>query len=164
MTLYELTSEYMELLAMAQDPEIDVETLADTMEGLSGEIDEKLDGYAIIINSLKTDAAQLKAEEERLANMRKSLENKQKKMLGVITNMMAVTEKQKIKTAKYSFTLQKNPPSLMIDDPYIENFPEEYIVQPDPVIDKAKIKADLKAGKDLEGLAHLESSVGVRIR
>ena len=164
MTLYELTGKYMELLAMAEDPEIDAETLADTMEGIAGEIEDKLDGYAVIINSLKTDAAQIKAEEERLSNMRKALENKQKKMLAVITNMMAVTEKQKIKTAKYSFTLRKNPPSLMIDDPYIENFPEEYIVQPEPIIDKAKIKEDLKAGKDLEGLAHLESSVGVIIR
>jgi hypothetical protein len=44
MTLYELTAEYMQLLEIAEDPDTDVQVLLDTMEGVSGEIEEKADG------------------------------------------------------------------------------------------------------------------------
>jgi hypothetical protein len=37
-------------------------------------------------------------------------------------------------------------------------------VQQDPTIDKKKIKEDLKAGVDLEGIAHLEQTESLRIR
>ena len=164
MTLYNLAENYKLLMAMAEDPEIDSEMLADTMEAIEGEIDEKLDNYAVIINTIKTNVQQIKDEENRLADMRRSMENKQKKMLQVMTYMMTTTDHQKIKTSRYSFTVQKNPPSLVLDEQYIENIPDEYIIIPDPVVDKAKLKADLKAGKDLDGIAHLEQSVGVRIR
>ena len=38
MTLHELTEEFQQLLALAEDPETDEQILADTMEGLEGEI------------------------------------------------------------------------------------------------------------------------------
>ena len=38
-----------------------------------------------------------------------------------------------------------------------KNIPEEYLVFQDPAVNKAKIKEDFKAGKDIGGFAHLES-------
>ena len=38
-TLYELTEDYKELLAMAEDEELDSELLADTLEGIEGSIE-----------------------------------------------------------------------------------------------------------------------------
>ena len=52
-TLYNLTAEYMELLAMAEEEEIDPQTLADTFESLQGEFEEKADNYAVVIKTLK---------------------------------------------------------------------------------------------------------------
>ena len=43
-TLYELTDEYRMLLEMAEDPDIDLVTLNDTLEGLTGEIEDKAEG------------------------------------------------------------------------------------------------------------------------
>ena len=45
-TLYELTEQFQALQDMAYDPEVDEQTLKDTMEGLWGEIEDKADGYA----------------------------------------------------------------------------------------------------------------------
>ena len=53
--LYELSERYRALQEMVYDPEIDEETLKDTMEGLWGEIEEKADGYARIIFGMKAD-------------------------------------------------------------------------------------------------------------
>ena len=41
-TLYELTNEYMALLEMAEDPDIDPQAFADTLEALGGELESKL--------------------------------------------------------------------------------------------------------------------------
>lgn len=76
MTLYELTSDYMELLTMLEDPDADEEVIADTLEGLAGDIEAKADGYARVMRQMDADAVAIKAEEERLANRRRSLENR----------------------------------------------------------------------------------------
>lgn len=164
MTLYELTTEYMELLAMLEDPDVDDELIADTLEGIDGELEVKADGYARVMRQMDADAKAIKAEEERLANRRKSLENRAANLKGRLQQMMEITGKVKFKTELFSFGIQKNPAAVVIDEQYIENIPEEYLIRQDPKIDRAKLKEDLKAGKDLDGIAHLEQTESLRIR
>lgn len=164
MTIYELTEEYRLLLELAEDPEVDPETLSDTLEALGGEIEDKADGYAKVMKQLEADAAALKYEEKRLSTRRTVCENNMKRMKEVLQNAMVAVGKPKFKTELFSFNVQKNPAAVVIDEQYIENIPEEYLIPQDPKIDRAKIKEDLKAGKDLEGLAHLEQSESLRIR
>ena len=52
-TLYELTNDYLTLLDMAEDPDIDEQALIDTMEGIEGEIEIKADGYARVMKQLE---------------------------------------------------------------------------------------------------------------
>lgn len=164
MTLYELTTEYMELLAMLEDPDVDEDLIADTLEGIDGELEVKADGYARVMRQMDADAKAIKAEEERLANRRKSLENRAANLKSRLQQMMEITGKIKFKTELFSFGIQKNPAAVVIDEQYIENIPEEYLIRQDPKIDRAKLKEDLKAGKDLEGIAHLEQTESLRIR
>lgn len=164
MTLYELTTEYMELLAMLEDPDVDDELIADTLEGIDGELEVKADGYARVMRQMDADAKVIKAEEERLANRRKSLENRAANLKSRLQQMMEITGKVKFKTELFSFGIQKNPAAVVIDEHYIENIPEEYLIRQDPKIDRAKLKEDLKAGKDLDGIAHLEQTESLRIR
>ncbi len=164
MTLYELTTEYMELLAMLEDPDVDEDLIADTLEGIDGELEVKADGYARVMRQMDADAKAIKAEEERLANRRKSLENRAANLKSRLQQMMEITSKVKFKTELFSFGIQKNPAAVVIDEQYIENIPEEYLIRQDPKIDRAKLKEDLKAGKDLDGIAHLEQTESLRIR
>lgn len=164
MTLYELTTEYMELLAMLEDPDVDEDLIADTLEGIDGELEVKADGYARVMRQMDADAKAIKAEEERLANRRKSLENRAANLKSRLQQMMEITGKVKFKTELFSFGIQKNPAAVVIDEQYIENIPEEYLIRQDPKIDRAKLKEDLKAGKDLDGIAHLEQTESLRIR
>ena len=73
-TMYELTTEFKELLAMAGDPDIEPDAIADTLEAITGEIELKAENTAVIINELEAEAAKIKAEETRLADRRKALE------------------------------------------------------------------------------------------
>lgn len=161
MTIYDLTNEYIQLLEMASDPEVDPDVLADTMEGLEGEIEDKADGYAKVIRQIEADAAAIKEEIGRLQERKGHLENSIARMKNALQTAMEVTGKTKFKTALFSFGIQKNPASVVLDT---EEVPEEYLVYQAPKVDRGKIKEDLKAGKDLTGIAHLEQGESLRIR
>ena len=53
--LYEITQDYMTILAMMEDPELDPQTLADTMEAVEGELEVKAENYAKVIRNLEGD-------------------------------------------------------------------------------------------------------------
>lgn len=164
MTLYELTEDYMNLLEMAEDPDTDPEAFADTLEGIEGAIEDKADGYAKVIRTLEGDAAACDAESKRLRNKKIAIENNIKRMKAALQYAMEATGKTKFKTPLFSFGIQKNPAAVVMDEGYIENIPERFLIPQDPVIDKKAIKEALKNGEDLEGLAHLEQSESLRIR
>lgn len=164
MTLYELTAEYMQLLEIAEDPDTDVQVLLDTMEGVSGEIEEKADGYAKVMKELEAEELKIKNEVDRLNVRRLSISNNIRAMKLRLQESMKLTGKTKFKTDLFSFGIQKNPPSVVIDEQYVENLPQEYLIPQEPKVDKTKIKEDIKAGKDLTGIAHLEQGESLRIR
>ena len=78
--------------------------------------------------------------------------------------MLQATGKTKFKTALFSFGIQKNPAAVVIDEGYIKNIPDRFLIPQDPQIDKKAIKEALKAGEDLEGIAHLEQTESLRIK
>lgn len=163
-TLYKLTAEYAQLLEMAEDPDTSPETLADTLEALSGEIEAKADGYGMVIRELSADSDKLKSEITRLKERKDAIDNNIKRMKENLQAAMIATDRRKFKTTLFSFNIQKNPASVVMDEPYIENIPEEYLKFKEPEIDRAALKRDLQAGKDLEGLCHLEQTESLRIR
>ena len=52
----------------------------------------------------------------------------------------------------------------MIDAANVRDFPEQYVIESEPILDKKALKDALKAGEDLTGLCHLEQSESLRIR
>lgn len=160
-TLYELTAEYRQLLEMAEDPETDEQALADTMEAIGGEIEDKADGYAKIIRQLTEDAAGIEDEMQRLEARRCAMDHNAKNLKGNLQAAMVATGKTKFKTLLFSYSVQKNPASVVMDG---DKVPEKYLIEQPPKIDRVAIRNDLKAGVDLAGIAHLEQGESLRIR
>lgn len=159
-TLYELTGQYKQLLDMAETEELDKQLIADTLEALEGEIETKADGYAKIIRELEGKAELLKSEIDRLSNRKTAIENNIKSMKEALQNAMYITGKVKFKTNLFNFSIQKNPPKLVIDK--LEEIPEEFLIPQPPKVDNTKLKEVLKE-KELP-FAHLEQSESLRIR
>lgn len=164
MTLYELTEDYMNLLAIAEDPDIDEQAFMDTLEGIEGELEDKADNYAKVIRSLEADAAACDAEAKRLRAKKQTIENNVKRMKSALQYAMQTTGKVKFKTPLFSFGIRKNPASVVIDAVNVRDFPEEFIIESEPVLDKKALKDALKAGEDLTGLCHLEQTESLSIR
>ena len=77
---------------------------------------------------------------------------------------MLTAGEKKLPAGSFTVSVQANPPKVVMDEQYIENIPEKYLTHPEPEINKKAMLEDLKAGADLDGIAHLESSEGLRIR
>lgn len=155
MTLYELTEQYQMLQDMVYDPEVDEQTLRDTMEGLWGEIEEKADGYAKIIFGINSHVAALDAEEKRMAARRKGLETRAKQLKDNLEENMRRVGKTKFKTALFSFNIQKNGGlEPLVIDGLLDDIPGKYLIPQPPKVDSEKVRR-LLAEKQVDW-AHLE--------
>ena len=162
--IYEITQDYLRIMEMASDPDLDPEVVADTFEAIDGELEIKAEGYAKVMKNLEGDIAALKAEEERLSKKRKAIENNIKRMKLALQEAMEITGKTKFKTELFSFGIQKNTPTVIIDTDDVYKIPEEYLKYKEPDVDKTAIKAAIQNGIDMSGIAHLEQTQGLRIR
>ena len=160
-TLYTLNEQYEAVMNMLYSEDTDIQTVLDTLEGIEGEIEDKADGYAKIISALKADAKIIKEEETRLYDRRKAIENKADMLKSNLEGVMKSTGKTDFKTALYSFKIQKNPTSVVIDDE--GKIPNTYLIEQPAKIDKKAIMEVLKDGGCF-AFAHLEQGEGLRIR
>lgn len=163
-SLYEITEDYMKLLEMMEDPELDPQTLADTMEGIEGELEIKAESYAKVMRNLEADILGIDAEVERLSARKKAIKNNIARMKEALQLAMEKTGKTKFKTELFSFGIQKSAPAVIVDEQYIENIPERFLKYSEPTINKTAIKEAINAGEDLDGIAHLEQKQSLRIK
>ena len=163
-SIYELTQDYLIISEMMENPELDPEFLADTMEAVDGELEVKAENYAKVMKNLDGDIEALDNEIRRLTSRKKALENNIKNMKKTLQSMMTITGKIKFKTDLFSFGIQKNAPSVIIDASDVNNIPSDYLKFRDPEVDKTKIKEAIQNGADLTGIAHLEQTESLRIR
>lgn len=159
-TLYELTDEYRQLLEMMEDESVDQEVLKDTLEGLDGELEIKAENYAKVIAELGGKVDVLDREIERLKGKKEVIGNNINRIKQQLENSMIDTGKRKFKTDLFSFGIQKNPPTVVVDQK--DKIPEEYWIAQEPKLDKTALKKWLK--DNTEEYAHLEQSEGLRIR
>jgi len=153
--LHILTEQYQILQDMAYDPEVDEQTLRDTMEALWGEIEEKADGYARIILGMKSDIESIKAEENRLYSRRKQLEERQKWLKDKLEANMREIGKTKFKTALFSFNIQKNGGlQPLVIDGNIDDIPGKFLIPQPPTPNNDAIRG-LLSEKQVDW-AHLE--------
>ena len=163
-TLYEITQDYLQIQHMMEDPELDPKTLADTMEGIEGELEVKADGYAKVIRNMESDISAIKAEMTRLSDRKKTIEKNIQTLKLALQKAMEITGKTKFKTELFSFGVRTNTPAVVMDEQYIENIPERFLKYSEPTINKVAIKEAIQNGENLEGLAHLEQGSSLMIK
>jgi hypothetical protein len=157
--LYEISQNYLQLLDMAD--QMDQEVFLDTLASIEEVLEDKVEHVAKFIRSLEADVEILKAEEKRLADKRKVLENKITGVKEYLQHEMEFAGIDKVKRATVTVSIQANPPSVDVLDESV--IPSDYMVpQPDRIDKKALLKA-LKEGEEIEG-CEIKQSRGIRIR
>ena len=162
--IFELSADYLQMLELMDDPELDEIALADTMEGIERALEDKFDNYVYIAKQEQGAIDVLEKTIKELTARKKAKENNLAKLKRVMTDVMQATGKLKFKTAAHSYWVQQNPESVVIDTKDVREIPEEYLTLKEPEPNKTAIKAAIKDGVDFSGLAHIEQTEGVRWR
>lgn len=149
------------LMDMAEDADIDPQTIADTAAAINADFEDKADGYAKALAQLKADITALKAEKTRISDRIASKERAVERLSGILSDSMKETGKTKFKTPLFSFWIQKNPPSVRWVDG--AEVPERFLIPQEPKRDAAGVLKALKAGEKFD-FAEIAQTEGVRIR
>lgn len=152
--LYEMASQYRQLMDKLSEGDFDLQTIADTVEG-SGIVDDiaqKAAGLEIVARTMEMHNPAIDAEIERLTALKKRRQNAAKGLRDYLRSNMVAMGIQKLESPLFVIKLQANPPSVDVYEPGL--VPLEFMRQkapPPPEIDKTAIKDAIKAGREVPG-------------
>lgn len=165
--LYELTSDLLVLQEMLEDS-VDDQCLLDTLEGVQGDYEIKLESYCKVIKNLEADMDALKAESERLTAKRKVLENNVERLKKAMFDSMKATNTPKVKGQLFTVAIQKNGGVIPInydknDKNITANLPDQLVnIVETPNLEA--IRELLEAGKVVDGFTLGERGESLRIK
>lgn len=158
--LHTLTGQYLEL---AKNEDLDPQTIADTLESISGSIHDKavsLGDWALDIDlnieKIDTAIARLEAKKKQIKARRESLDNY------LLTNMLA-TGINKIQCDLFTITLLAGRDSVAIGDEKL--IPDEFLnVKTTISPDKTAIAKAIKEGREVAGASLQKGSPSIKIK
>ena len=159
-TLYEMTSDLIELM----DAEINEEVKAEIIEAIKLQIETKAENIIAVIRNYETRIEAVKAEEKRLADMRKIGEARLEKFKKYVKENMEALELQKIQTELGTLSIAKNPLSVEVIE--LNKVPQEFLKQEIKIsADKTAIKEHFKeTGEVPEGCIIYTDRTSLRIK
>lgn len=163
-TLYEIAAEYRAAAEQLADLDLPPEVVADTLEGMSGDLQTKAQNVAMFIQSLESTAAGIKEAEARMADRRKAIENRADRVRDYLLMNLQTCGISKIECPWFKIAVRQNPASVVIDD--AGAIPSDLYVYPDPPApypDKMAIKSAIESGQDVPG-ARLNRGVRLEIK
>lgn len=155
MKLYEISDQYAALMDMADD--IPADALADTLESIQADFDEKAINVALVIQNLKSDENQLKEEIDRLTAKKRSIKARQDRLREyLLTNMQAI-KKMDIKSPLICIILKRTPAKIDKSEDWEsqfvnwaqENNRDDLLFFYDPEPDTKAIMRALDNGEDI---------------
>jgi hypothetical protein len=162
--LYLLAGEYRAAAEKLVDLDLDEQTIADTLEGMSGELEVKATSTAMVVRNLQASSAAIKEAEQAMAARRKAIDARAERLNAYLLANLQLAGIQKVESPHFCIAIKANPASVVINEPGL--IPAEFMRQPEPppaAPDKVAIKEALKAGKEVPG-AHLANGVRLEIR
>lgn len=151
-TLYTIADQYLQDLQKLQDMDLDEQTFADTLESLSGDLEVKATNVAMFVRNLEASAESIKAAEKQMAERRKAIESKAERIRNYLKDNMARTGITKIDCPYFALSLRNSPPAIEVIN--ADEIPAQYFDIPEPpapVLNKNRLKDDLKNGVIVEG-------------
>ena len=148
---------------LAEDPDLDARTLADTLEGLT----DLHEVVAAIVRAAVIDEALSEGLRGRIAELEERLngfEARAAKRRSIARDVMIDAAIKKITAPDFTISLRMGAPSLVVTDE--SAIPPPYWVQRAPRLDRQSVTADLKRGIAIPGamLSNSEPVLSVRTK
>ena len=150
LSLYDISSQYVEALEKLDALDLPEEAIADTLEGLKGELQEKCQNVAAYNENILALANAKKMAAKRLSEQAKAIESKSARLVNYLDQNMKKAGISEISCDLFTIKYKKNPPSVEIDDE--SKIDRKYINKKVTVSpDKAAIKKAIQEGKTITG-------------
>jgi len=161
--LYEITEDHKDLLKLADENEDIEKAVADTMELIEGDFNDKAISLIHVVNSMSDDAVILDNEIKRLTKRKKSIESKQDSMKDYLRVNMEATGINKIQCPLFTITLRKGRDIVNIIDE--SAIPADFLdIKTTMTPMKKEILAALKEGCDVSGTNIIKSKSSISIK
>ena len=161
--LYELASEYRAISDKLHDTDMDEQTILDTLESMSGELEAKATNLGFVIRNLEGMSEQIKQAEDAMKKRRQSIDNQVKRLKTYLNINMEMAGITKIESPYFVISIRNNPESVVIDAEsqipadYMREIPATY--EPD----KKLIAKAIKDGFTVPG-CHLTRTTSLSIK
>lgn len=144
--LYEIANQYAELENSGLEPDF----IADTLAGIQGEFEDKVENVLKLIKNEQAYAEALKAEAKSFSERAKVSENKIESLKAYLVSSIEVAGLKSVRAGMMSVSLRAPSKSVEVTD--ATKIPVDY-VEFDTVIkpDKLAIKKLLEAGQEVPG-------------
>ena len=152
-SLYEMTQDVLYLQSLLEDGDIDEQTYHDSVESMC--VDGKIKNICGMMKNLEAKAAAYKAEEDRMAKRRRTIENSIGRLKDSLLNFMLCSNSKKVEAGVFTGGLGSSTSVNVTDASHI---PDEYLTPQPPKIDKTALGKALKAGKEIEGVELVKNS------
>ena len=167
MSLYEVTLNYARLIEAIEMGEIPEEAIADTLEALNGEWEERADAVLSAIKNYRAECEAIRAEEKALADRRKRKERTIERLEAYLTDSIKQVGRTGYESARHCVRFTTSAAVVVTDMAALIRYAEEHEVgavrvKSEVVADKDVIKQLLKAG-DVPG-AELEIRTNIQIK
>ena len=155
MRLYDIANDYLALMQAIENDEIPAEAVADTLEAIQGEIEEKADNIGCLLKSIEADITAIKTEEQRLAERRKTKEKAYDRLKQYLSDTLQGLGIGKVETARNVITFRKSEVAEVNESAFLEwakaNRADLITVKVTESANKTEIKKELKAGAEIPG-------------
>jgi hypothetical protein len=155
LTLYQIAAEYRDAANTLAELDLDEQTIADTLESISGDLTTKSQNVAFVIRNLEGMAEQIGVAVEAMNARAKALEKRAERVREYLLMNMQMAGVQKIECPYFSLAVRENPAKVIIEDE--RQIPAAYMTDPapppppEPKPDKKLIAKALKDGHDVPG-------------
>lgn len=157
MKLYEIKDLFMKFADMVENGEIEEDAIADTLESIEGEFEDKADNIACLIKTFNAEAEAIKAEEKNLKERRERKEKQADNLKNYIAGTMLQLGKAKVETARNVLSFRKST-SLQISDEawFMEKYPDLVKTEIKKSIPKKDVTDLIKQGQEFVGAELVE--------
>lgn len=162
--LYELANQYQGLQLLADSGDLPPEVIRDTLEGLTGDLQEKAVNVAKFTLDLEAGAEAIEAAAKAMTERARRVRKRADSIRAYLLFNMQATQITRIECPEFTLAIRKNPEAVMLADDV--QLPPEFLTQPEPPApraDKKLLKEALKAGREIRG-AWLESGERLEIK
>jgi Siphovirus Gp157 len=164
LTLFELTGQYRDLQSLVDSDEVPEQVIRDTLEGLTGEFNDKAVAVAHVVLNLQAASAAMNDAAAAMKARATRVQARADSLRHYLLYCMQSADVKRIERPDVLIKRVMNPPAVQVTDE--DAIPRDYFVQPPPPpprLDRKALAAALKAGEPVPG-AYIEQGERVEIR